>query len=626
MEFRILGPLEVRRDGQVVPLAGQRRRALLALLILRANEAVSFDALVEELWGADPPPTARAALQNQASALRSVLGADRLVTEGTAYRLRVEPHELDLDVFDTLVAEARGAEPEARARLLTRALSTWRGLPLVEFPAAPFAQGEVVRLEERYLAAVEQRVEAELENGHAEELVGELERLLARHPLRERLWAFLMLALYRSGRQAEALSTYRRAHRALVDELGVEPSRELKELQRRILLHDPVADARTRDPLLDAAALLPTGKRERAVSLLEYAHALRRLGDSAKALTALQEADRIAATLGDRVLLARAQLLRSNVELFDHGASLREHLGHARRAAKVFQAAGEDASLADALRLEGQLLRDLGHVNEATAAFERSLAAAITAGDRWQEGMSRSFLATCLAWGPTQVDTGIAACEEHLDAFEWEPPGPTGVWASLGELLGQTGQLEEGREHIRRGAESCRQMGIVGTLVYCIQALARLEFMAGNHDAAETHLREACDLLDSVGNRGGACLANAELAYLIGPRDPEEADRLTRASRHLAAEDDISVQISWRRARWRLEAADAGDALLDEAVDLCAQTDVLNLHALTLEDLAVAHRDAGNPESATAALQQAIALYEQKGNTLGTARVTHALA
>ena len=116
------------------------------------------------------------------------------------------------------------------------------------------------------------------------------------------------------------------------------------------------------------------------------------------------------------------------------------------------------------------------------------------------------------------------------------------------------------------------------------------------------------------------------MRYLIAPRDAEEADRLTRASRYLAAEDDTSVQISWRRARWRLETADAGDALLDEAVDLCAQTDCLNLHALTLEDLAVATRDAGNPEAATAALQQALALYQRKGNKLVSARVAHALA
>jgi DNA-binding SARP family transcriptional activator len=628
VEFRILGPLEVRQDGRALALGGPRRRAILALLLLRANELVPFDVIVDEVWGDEAPATSQAALQNQASALRRLLGVDRLITEGAAYRLRVERGELDLHAFDELVAKAREAEPDARGSLLAEALSIWRGLPLVEFPAEPFAQDEVVRLEELRLSVVEEQVEAELAVGRAEELVPELERLLGRHPLRERLWAFLMLALYRSGRQAEALSTYRRAHAALIEEIGIEPGPRLKDLQRRILLQDPtvgrVDDGR--DALLAAAALLPIGDRERVSSLLDYAQALRRLGENARAVGALADAERRAWALGDRILSTRASLIRSDVELFEQGGLLRDHLRRAEHAASVFGEAREDAELAGALRIKGQLLRDLGRVEEAVAAFETSIAAAASAGDRWQEGMSRNFLATALVWGPKPVADAIASCEEHLAALEWGTPGPIGLWASLGELQAQAGRIDEGRDLVLKAQERCRKAGVVGTFVYCLQALARIEVMLDNRDEADALLREACEILDSVDNRGGLCFARAELAYVIGERDAEEAERLAHASRHFAADDDLSVQVRWRRAVGRLKPTDGGHPLLEEAAAMCAESDLLNLHAATLEDLASARRAIGDPDGATAALGDALGLYERKGNIIGVARVREALA
>src|SRR5262245_3406966 len=246
MDFRILGPLDVRDGDQVVELAGGRRRALLALLIVHANETVSTDRIVEELWGEHSPPTAPKVIQNHVSQLRRALGDGLLVTESSGYRLRMEPGKLDLDRFEELLAEGRSAldrgDGEAAARLLRESLALWRGSPLADVALEPFAQSEIVRLEERRLVALEERIDADLALRRHADLVGELEALAAKNPLRERLRAQLMLALYRSGRQSEALAAYQDARRALVDELGIEPGRSLRELQQAILNQDPGLD------------------------------------------------------------------------------------------------------------------------------------------------------------------------------------------------------------------------------------------------------------------------------------------------------------------------------------------------------------------------------------------------
>jgi tetratricopeptide (TPR) repeat protein len=374
-----------------------------------------------------------------------------------------------------------------------------------------------------------------------------------------------------------------------------------------------------------AAALLPRGDQERVHSLLDYAQALRRLGENTRAAAALEEGERRAAALGDRVLLHRARLLRSNIELFEEGASLREHLRRAEDAAAVFVEAGEDAELAAALRVKGQLLRDLGRAAEAAKAFAASIDAAVSAGDRWQEGMSRNFLGTALAHGPMPVASAIAACEEQLASTTWGLPGPIGLWASLGELLFQAGRLEEGRELVLKAQEACRQAGVAGTLVYCLQAEARLDLMVGAPEAAEARLREACEILESLGNRGGLCVAQAELAHAVGQRDAEEAERLALASRHLAAEDDFSAQVGWRRAIGRATPTEVGQTLLEEAAAMCDESDLLNVHAATLEDLANTRRAVGDTDAATAALGDALDLYERKGNTICAIRVRETL-
>ena len=242
MDFRVLGPLEAVADGQVVELKAAKPRALLAILLLHAGEPVSSDRLVEDLWAARPPATATKVLHTYVSQLRKALGNDVIVTRSGGYELRVEPGALDLHRFERLVAEARESAPPAAAENLREALALWRGPPLAEFAFEPWAQGEIGRLEERRLAALQDRIEADLALGRAADLVGELERLVAEHPLLERLRGQLMLALYRSGRQAEALEAYRTGRAALVDELGIEPGPELRRLERAILDQDPELD------------------------------------------------------------------------------------------------------------------------------------------------------------------------------------------------------------------------------------------------------------------------------------------------------------------------------------------------------------------------------------------------
>lgn len=236
MDFSILGPVEANEDGQPIPLGGPRQRALLARLLVDANRVVSADRLAVDLWNT-PPQDAHGALQNQVSRLRKVLG-DRLATKAPGYLIRVEPGELDLDGFRSLVAEAGAAvDPRERSSLLRKADALFVGQALADVDA-PFAEAERAALEELRLAACEGRVDADLERGRHAELVPELGTLVRAHPLRERLRGQLILALYRCGRQADALEAYRAAKRMLDEDLGLEPSPALRELERAILTHD----------------------------------------------------------------------------------------------------------------------------------------------------------------------------------------------------------------------------------------------------------------------------------------------------------------------------------------------------------------------------------------------------
>ena len=280
MRFCVLGPLEAYADGRSVPVGGGRQRALLALLLVHAGEVVSRDRLIEELWAGNPPPGASQSLDAYLSRMRRAFreagAGDILATRAPGYVLHAE--ETDARRFEALAAEGREAlaagQAGRAARVLAEALALWRGAAYAEVADEPWARAEAGRLAGLRLSAVEDRIEAELTLGHHAALVPELELLVSREPTRERLAGQLMLALYRSGRQADALSAYRAVRRSLVEELGLEPGPELRRLEAAVLAQDPAlelppkprpaseAGARSASQACPAASL--TGRRAAA--------------------------------------------------------------------------------------------------------------------------------------------------------------------------------------------------------------------------------------------------------------------------------------------------------------------------------------------------------------------------
>jgi DNA-binding SARP family transcriptional activator len=248
VEYRILGPLKVVGADAPIPIPAGKTRALLQLLLLSANEVVPTGRLVDGLWGDDPPPSAEHAIEVYVSNLRHALGPDAISTGPGGYAVRLGANELDLHRFERLTAEARIArdqdDPAKAISLLRRAEGLWRGSALAELPPTPTARAEVVRLEELRIAATEQRVDAMLATSGHHDLIPELEALVAAHPYRERLRAQQMLALYRAGRQADALAAYHQARTVLGDALGLEPGEELQALQLAVLRQDASLSAK----------------------------------------------------------------------------------------------------------------------------------------------------------------------------------------------------------------------------------------------------------------------------------------------------------------------------------------------------------------------------------------------
>ena len=325
LEFRILGSFEVcGEDGVALALGGRKRRALLALLLLHRNELVTSERLLEEVWGGTHPQQAAPSLQVYVSQLRKLLGgADILQTMPGGYSLATADDQLDAARFEHMVRESTqlvaGGRPETAAEQLRQALALWRGPPLADLGYESFAQVEIARLEELRLVALELRIEAELTLGHHAELLPELEALVAEHPLRERLRGQLMLTLYRSGRQADALAVYRDARQAL-DELGLEPSRELKELETAILRHDASltvepAELRARRRLPAPATAL-VGRRREVDDLTEMLRGETRLvtltgpGGTGKTRVGIQTAHELADAFPDGVVFVGLAALR----------------------------------------------------------------------------------------------------------------------------------------------------------------------------------------------------------------------------------------------------------------------------------------------------------------------------
>jgi predicted ATPase/DNA-binding SARP family transcriptional activator len=266
LEFRVLGPLQVERDGRLLPLGGFKQRGVLAMLLLDRNRVVSRDQLVDVIWGERPPASAANSIQIYVSKLRRLLSDDdavdgsAIVTEPPGYRLRVPPGELDADRFERLITagrEALGAGNADRAeKTFAHALTLWHGPPFADFAGEPFAQAEIARLEQLRSRALEDQIEAQTSLGRHAAVLAQLPTLVAQHPLEERLRTQLMVALYRSGRQADALAVYQDFRRLLADELGLDPSPDLREIERQILRHDDalLATASPRAPKPQSAA------------------------------------------------------------------------------------------------------------------------------------------------------------------------------------------------------------------------------------------------------------------------------------------------------------------------------------------------------------------------------------
>src|SRR3954454_6722643 len=258
VEFRVLGPLEIRRDGAPVPLRAPAQRTFLAALLIRHGRVVSVDSLAEALWPGEQPRSPRHALEMNASRVRRLLGDDAaVVARPPGYELQVDPQAIDSVRFERLLAEAREVDPARAAARAADALALWRGPAFADFTFAGFAHEEIVRLDELRQEAEEERMAAQLAAGRGAELIGELEALVAAEPLREQRWGQLMLALYRAGRQADALAAYNDARKRLDDEVGLEPRPELRELQRAILCQDPALDVAVAGRAVGTAELRP---------------------------------------------------------------------------------------------------------------------------------------------------------------------------------------------------------------------------------------------------------------------------------------------------------------------------------------------------------------------------------
>jgi DNA-binding SARP family transcriptional activator len=335
VDFRILGPLEVVGEAGALRLGGRKRRAVLAILLLNANRVVSIDQLADDLYGDAAPATVVTQLQAHISQLRKLLDPDHpagapgslLETREPGYLIRVAPEQVDLHRFERLTEEALRAltagDARAAATGFRRALDLWRGPALADLADEPFAEPAVARLEELRLAALEHRIEADLALGRQLELVAELETLVREHPFRERLRGQLMLALYRSGRQTDALAAYREARRVLVEAFGVDPTHALQELERAILRQDPELEP---DPT--AIRSVPADER-RALLVVEH-------GDETGAAVQLRLAEALAARAESELIVVR--LVEDEGELAQATAEL-----NARR--RAFSVAARVAAL-----------------------------------------------------------------------------------------------------------------------------------------------------------------------------------------------------------------------------------------------------------------------------------------
>lgn len=637
VEFRVLGPLEVRRDGELVDLRGPKQRALLGLFLLRANEVVAQEEIIHELWGEDAPPTARASLQNRVHALRKLLGPEFVERQPSGYVFHVDADAVDLGKFERLVLDARSADPAERAVKLREALALWRGTPLVEFPTEPFAQHEIARLDEERLSALEDRIRADLELGAHTQLVPELEALVQRYPLRERLWSLLMLALYRAGRQADALAAYGRAHRTLTEELGVEPSTALRDLQRAILVQDEALDDPTEEmgwAIAHAAAILPRSEGDRAESLFEYGVAFLRNGETRRGVSTLRAAARLAERTGARSVEERARLYLSYIEVFTEGASISTYLDETQRALARFERTSDEAALDVALPHVAQMLAAVGREDDATAVTLRCVERAVLNGDAGAEALARTAWLLGLAHGTTPAKTAYAAYEslaEHDWRKAWSAPfAAVRLAIARALILAQLGCADEADTCGVRALDEAKTLTGLWLVVEAMEGCAAVALMAGRAEVAARHLRAAHDIVEVQGDRLPRAFAKATLAHALAlAGETEEAADLALRARAEGSPEEFTIETGWRRALALTAAArgrfDEAIVLSDEARARAAASDYLVVRGLTLEEAARIRAGAGDAEGAAAALREALDVYERKGALAGSSRVRSAL-
>jgi DNA-binding SARP family transcriptional activator len=341
VKFRVLGPLEATDDGHIVDLGAPQQKAVLAYLLLHANAVIAVDRLAEAIWAGDVPRTAAKSIQVHVSALRKALGParDMIETRPPGYLIRIGPGELDLYEFEHLVSRARTENPSARLATLDDALSLWRGPPLADFAYESFAQPEAARLEELRQHVREERIEVALELGAGSELISELQTLVAERPLLERPRSLLMRALYRAGRQSDALAVFREGAQLLDDELGLEPGPDLRELERSILRHDPALGATA--PISEQRAIVAVEETDAAAELV------RPLAGALACRPSARELVLVRIVSPSELQEATASLTGARGELADDGAVVR------------VAAFSSTTPGADVVRLAGQRETDL---------------------------------------------------------------------------------------------------------------------------------------------------------------------------------------------------------------------------------------------------------------------------
>ncbi len=443
-----------------------------------------------------------------------------------------------------------------------------------------------------------------------------------------------MLALYRSGRQADAAAVYRRAHEAFAERLGIEPGVPLRELQRAILAQDPALDEldyQLGTTLERVAGVIPREPPEQVRSLYEYGCALIQVGEFRQGAATLRAAERMAATAGEPALEERARLMLSFLAVSTEAKSSLEHLAVAEHAARVFKRYADDPGLALALRQQALMLSYVGRCEEARVAAEQAIELSARIGNRWDEGAARGELARFLTQGTTPVGKAIEQCEEHLERCS-TPESTRRVQYSLAVLHGEAGQVDTARRLSSEALEGARRDRYLGSVHAALAHGALVEQSLGAHAAAEFLWRSSYELLEVDELPGLKSWVGVGLARVLAlSGDTAEAGRLAREARGLIrSTDDFFTEVLWRAALALVNAHekryDEAIRLSNEAVVRVKDSDTLLFRGQTLEDAATVRRLAGDRDGAVDMLRLALANYERKGSSTGAERVQLRLA